>query len=139
MRVLEISSGKEVVRIQYDKPVREIAFSPDGKYFASGSVSGEVFVWEAGTGKNVTALSSPGSSIVGLSFRPGEGALTVGTETGTALLWDLSLFDTGTEVEPYLELACSRAVRNFTRAEWGQYLGEDNPYQPTCPNLSVLR
>ena len=31
------------------------------------------------------------------------------------------------------DLACARATRNLTPAEWQRHLGDDAPYRPTCP------
>jgi hypothetical protein len=37
-----------------------------------------------------------------------------------------------TSMEHLLGIACQRAVRNMTREEWGQYMG-DEPHRETCP------
>ncbi|MEO1447760.1 MAG: hypothetical protein AAFV46_16300, partial [Cyanobacteria bacterium J06635_11] len=33
--------------------------------------------------------------------------------------------------------ACDRLTRNLTRREWNRYIGEDLPYEQTCPNLPM--
>ena len=56
-----------------------------------------------------------------------EGRGPVGTcirEDKTIILWDVDL-------DSWRERACQIAGRNLTRAEWGQYLG-DEPYRKTC-------
>jgi hypothetical protein len=40
------------------------------------------------------------------------------------ILWNL-------DVESWIELACQRAGRNLTAAEWKQYF-PDGPYRATC-------
>lgn len=37
-------------------------------------------------------------------------------------------------MEDLLQVACQRAPRNMTKAEWQQFMGSE-PYRQTCPNL----
>ena len=33
------------------------------------------------------------------------------------------------------ELVCSTVLRNLTLEEWHQFIGEEMPYERTCPSL----
>ncbi len=50
-----------------------------------------------------------------------------GSEDGTARVW---LW----QPEDMIAAMCAHLPRNFTRAEWKQYM-KDVPYRTTCPNL----
>lgn len=36
--------------------------------------------------------------------------------------------------EEYVEIFCERVCRNLKQDEWKQFIGKDEPYQPTCSN-----
>jgi len=38
-------------------------------------------------------------------------------------------------VGSWQDRACSIANRNLTKPEWRQFVGDDLPYLPTCPQL----
>ena len=40
--------------------------------------------------------------------------------------------------EDLIASACARLTRNLTLEEWRNYIG-DEPYRPTCPDLSAPR
>ena len=51
------------------------------------------------------------------------------------LLWDLTHPVTAAPLERLAELVCDKVWRNLTLDEWHQFVGEDIPYERTCPNL----
>jgi WD40 repeat protein len=156
-RVWEVLSSKEIARMSYDNDVLSATFSPDGKYVALGSRDAPVSIWEAATGVKVTEFPVPGVTITRLDFGMDGKTLSIGTENGSVLTWDLRLLDPDTELQPYLELACSQAKRSFTDSEWQQYFGKeavsftcscdpgpnevtifkDVNYQGSCQKLSI--
>lgn len=117
VHVLEISTGKEISRFTHEYSVHAVAFSPDGKYIASGgddtslelvnyifcSIISEiglhcgnyfVAVWEVETGKEIARLHHDGE-INSISFSPNGEYIASGSDDNTARVWDIS---TGTEV-----------------------------------------
>ncbi len=113
-----------------------IAFSPDGSYLAVTG-DGNVLLLNAETGEEISTLSIRGRNILSLSFLSDSNTLTIGTDDGTVILWDLSLLKSSTETKRMLEIACSQVQQNFTKPEWLQYFGADTPYNATCPNALV--
>jgi WD40 repeat protein len=65
-------------------------------------------------------------------FRPqftGDGTFLAGNG-----IWGASATRWTMDVDKWLAAACRAAGRNMTKSEWAEYLGDDEPYRPTCPN-----
>jgi WD40 repeat protein len=79
------------VRLRHGARVDTIAYSPDGKLLASGSVNGELRLWDATTGKLVRAFVSPtgGAVTYAIAFSP-DGELLASDCAGTIRLWQVS-------------------------------------------------
>lgn len=74
-------------------------------------------------------LTNHTSSVMSAAFSPDGRILASGSHAETLILGDVSL-------ESWQARACRIANRNFTRAKWQQYLG-DEQYQATCLGLPL--
>ena len=99
---------------------------------------GQTWVWNPTTGEVVATFSTPElvhtRVITSLEFvADGQRLLTTSVDD-TVVLFDASqLLGSATEASSSpVELACSRANRNLTPAEWQRHFGEE-PYRATCP------
>jgi WD40 repeat protein len=137
-RVWNVATGKEIARMTYDAEVYSVAFSPDGKYVVSGGcdqviyllcTQGSARVWEATTGKEIARITHDGGA-ESVAFSPDGKYVVSGSNDNTARVWIY-------RPEDLIAEACSRVARNFTRAEWQQYIGDGLPYQAVCPNLPI--
>jgi len=74
-----------------DDQVRTIAFSPDGKFIASGGgakIGNDVLIWDATTGTRLYALSGANDSIEDIVFSP-DGHYLVASGLSTSIyVWD---------------------------------------------------
>ncbi len=99
-RVWETATGKEVAHMTQREPVISVAFSPDNKYVASGSVDGIAMVWDASTGKEVARMRHD-DAVLSIAFSPdtpsGTGGKYVvsGGKDKTARVWEAA---TGKEI-----------------------------------------
>jgi hypothetical protein len=66
-----------------------MAFSPDDKYLASGSVDGTVSVWNVQSGQEVTTLQGHTGWVTGVAFSPDGRRLVSAGEDRMVKVWDV--------------------------------------------------
>src|SRR5262245_33512140 len=119
--------------------VTTVAFSPDGKRLASGSLDKTIYVWDVASRLpeyHLPAEHSAGVKSVAF-FRDGRtlasGALISGPNDtrDPLILWDIS-------GDSWRSSACTVAARNLTAEEWRSYVGAADPEQ-LCPHPQITR
>jgi len=103
----------------------DIAFSPDETRLAIASST--IRLWD------LRSLKAPLVELVttqwarSVTFSPDGSRLAAGGTDGS-----VHLFELGASAADYL---CGRVWRNLSMDEWRLYLGDDIPYERTCPAL----
>ncbi len=73
----------------HQRSVNSIAFSPDGKYMASGSNDKTVKIWSVEQKKVFNTLRGHNSEVRSVSFSPDGKYLTSGSSDGLIKLWNV--------------------------------------------------
>ena len=108
--------------------ITDLAMSADGRWLASGSFDHTVRLWDLPNPEiGAVVLSGHTGSIQEITISPDSRWLLSASADGTAQIWPL-------RTEELIQMACATAGRNLTRAEWEQYLA-NNQYHATCDNL----
>ncbi len=88
VHVWEVAAWKKVATLTGAKDsYYSIAFSPDGRTLASGSVDGNVYLWDT-AGWEPRATLPHGVKVYGVAFTPDGKRLACGCADNTVRLWD---------------------------------------------------
>ncbi len=85
--VWAVEDGRLVARIDQQQ-VDALAFSPDGRRLVTGSLEGDVDVWDARTGRQVDSLNGNLGQVLDLAFSPDGNRLATSSTDGIVRLWD---------------------------------------------------
>lgn len=73
----------------HDDGIRQMAFSPEGRYLVTVDEASEVFVWNVADGRLLTPLDAPTDGVAALEFSPDGFTIAIGSPSGAVTLWDL--------------------------------------------------
>ena len=99
VKLWDISSGEATKTFRATMPyllksgsnsggVSSVAFSPDGKYIASGSEDGTTRLWDISTGRKIRTLAGHTSSVSSVAFSPDGKYIASGSYDKTIRLWE---------------------------------------------------
>ncbi len=97
LKIFEVSTGNEVVSIngQSFNGFNSVAMSPDGKHLVSGNSNGSITIWDANTGKEITAIKGHTKMVNSVSYSPDGQIIASCSEDGSISIWNAA---TGAEL-----------------------------------------
>jgi WD40 repeat protein/uncharacterized caspase-like protein len=78
-----------VVRTGHSLKVTSVAYSPDGKILASGSLDKTIKLWDVASGQEILTISGHGNGVRSVAFSPDGKTLASASDDATIKLWDV--------------------------------------------------
>jgi WD domain, G-beta repeat len=86
-RLWNALSGLELFQVEHDNLLRAVAFSGDGRHFASCSLDGTVRIWEANTGTCVAVFHDTRDNLSAITVSRAGDLVAAGCYDGTIQIW----------------------------------------------------
>lgn len=90
--MVDILSGGELRRYMHEagSEASDMALSSDGAQLASGTVDGDVILWDVPTATELQRFAGHTSNIWSIAFSPDSTQLVAGAADGSMILWDVA-------------------------------------------------
>lgn len=93
MRVWDIDSGREILKLAIEDGVTTVAISPGGELVSAGSLDKSVRVWDVRSGQLIDRLDGAeghNDSVYSVAFAPNGRSLVSGSLDKTIKMWELA-------------------------------------------------
>jgi len=94
IRLWDLATGQDLGRLQDERKIRTLRFSPNGEQLAVGSEAGTVVVWDLATGQG-RSIRTHERPVTALLFSPDGHVLITGSSDGVIKRWNIG---TGEEI-----------------------------------------
>ncbi len=119
-----INRGATIIYRGHSDNVFTVAWSPDGKYIASGSRDKTVRVWDVATGEDYFIYRGHNKCVLSAAWSPGHGAYIASGDTGGIVqVWEAF---TGSSIVSYH--GHTRFVRSVAWSPDGRYIASGGDY-----------
>jgi WD40 repeat protein len=124
----------------HQRPVRDVAISPDGRWAVTAGAGDEVYRWDvdpaSGRWYGPELLLGHSDDVVGVEVDAAGRHLATVSLDRTAIIWDISeptapVMRGADDPGGRLDAVCAIVGRDFTPGEWRRIL-PDRAWQPTC-------
>lgn len=120
--------------------IEEIKYNHSGNFMATASKDYSIRLWNIRQLNQAPTLLSEHDWVWSVAFSPDDEQLMAGIhsvqETVVGKV-DQTIHAYPTKIKTMSGLLCGYTERNMSQEEWNSYVGEDLPYEKTCPNLPV--
>lgn len=117
---MEVAAGRLCMEMDRGEDILSVAFSPDGRFLATGGTDQRVVVWDVGNGSEVGRLEGHSGIIRSLAYSEDGKSLASSSSDTTAILWDATAATSG------LDRRGKELSPSELRAMWTRLTGEDS-------------
>ncbi len=132
VRIFSLASAEVERQLSGHKAgVYDVEFSPDGKLLASAGADKRLQMWVIDHFEDLPVVMDDNNGFVwDIAFSKNGDYLIAACHDAEIRIWP-------TDPQILAAQICPRMKRNMTLEEWRIYVGEDVPYENTCPNLLI--
>jgi Tol biopolymer transport system component/energy-coupling factor transporter ATP-binding protein EcfA2 len=132
VRIFDLPTAQVVRQLTGHKAgVYDVEYSPDGKLLASAGADRRLQMWVMEHLEDLPVVMDDNNGFVwDIAFSKEGDYLIAACHDSEIRIWP-------TDPQILAAQICPKLSRNMTPEEWRIYVGEDVPYETTCPNLLI--
>lgn len=118
--------------------IEDIKYNHSGNFMATASKDHSIRLWNTKRLTEAPILLSENDWVWSVAFSPDDEQLMAGIHSVQEIVVgkvDQTIHAYPTKISTMADLLCGYTTRNMNNEEWSYYVGEDLPYEKTCPNL----
>ncbi|HSE24192.1 MAG TPA: caspase family protein, partial [Pyrinomonadaceae bacterium] len=91
LKTNSVATGEGVQTFEsHASSINSIAFSPDGRWFASANHDSSIRLWQVATGRELPRLRGHAGYATAVAFSPNSSLLASGSKSGEIKIWDVN-------------------------------------------------
>ncbi len=123
--------GESVMFLGHASGITDIDFNADSNLMASGSLDHTIRLWSAKSPEDEpVVLEGHDNWVLSIVFAADDLTLISGSADQTVRTWI-------TQPDILAQQICQQVQRNLVLKEWQKYIGENIPYEASCPDYPI--